>query len=92
MKRETFWEVEWYGEPPLDENGDSDWDRAEIYAKHFRTKAAAFKFAPKATKKSYTGEVIVSEWWKKPDPYSRLGYEVEYIGDSEYFQADDEAA
>ena len=92
MKRETFWEVEWYGEIPLDENGESDFDRTPCYCKNFTTKAAAMRFAPKAALKDSIGEVRVNEWWKKPDPYSAQGWEQEYIGDSIFVGAEKESA
>lgn len=80
MKRETFWEVEWYGEPPLDENGDSDWDRIPCYCKNFATKEAALKFAAQTVQKTRM-DATVGEWWKKPCRYEVRGWEQEYIGD-----------
>ncbi len=87
MKRETFWEVEWFGEPPLDENGDSDWDATPCYSKNFTTKAAAIRFAENtAAKKDSCGEARITEWWKKPWPYCVAGWEQEYIGETEFVQ------
>lgn len=72
MKRETYWEVEWYGEPPLDENGESDWDRAPWYSKNFSFKLSALRYAARTVKK--TGlDATVTEWWRKPDSYSKIG-------------------
>ncbi len=87
-KRETFWEVSWYGEVPLDENGDSDFDSTPNYFKDFTTKAAAIKYANKIAPTAGCGEVEIAQWWKKPWPYCVEGWEREYIGEPEYVQAD----
>ena len=92
MKRETFWEVEWFGEVPLDEHGESDFDKTPCFYKNFTTKAAALRFAPKAAKKDGCGEARVQEWWKKPYPYCALGWEQEYIGEIIYVGAEENAA
>lgn len=80
MKRETFWEVEWYGEPPLDENGDSDWDNTPVYYKNFSTKEAALDYAARLVAKNGR-DATVGEWHKKRDQYSPGGWMQEYIGD-----------
>jgi len=80
------WEVEWCNDIPTDENGDSDFDRAEYESRIVRTKGPAFALAKRMLPKDFIGEVRVTPV-ELSDPYGDKlpwTYLWEAVGDAEF--------